>query len=35
MTAVVAKLRIQKLLGHIWDSLEEKTLLYLRYLELI
>jgi hypothetical protein len=30
MIAVVAKLRIQKLLGHIWDSLEEGT-----HLELI
>jgi len=35
MIAVVAKLWIQKLLGHMQDSLEEWTLLYLRHLELI
>jgi hypothetical protein len=35
MTAVAAELWIQKLLGHIRDSLEEWTLFYLRHLELI
>lgn len=35
MTAIAAELWIQKLLGHIQYSLEEWTLLYLRYLELI
>jgi len=35
MTAVAAELWIQKLFGHIRDSLEDWTLLYLGHLELI
>jgi hypothetical protein len=34
MTKIAAELCVQKLLGHIQDSLEEWTLLYLRHLEL-